>query len=101
MKEGIKYDSDKLRWDLLPIEQVEKLVEVITFGASKYGPNNWKALDNGADRYYAAMMRHIVAWRSGEEIDPETGMSHLAHAMTNIVFLMWTIDNVKEEDKAA
>jgi len=86
--EGRKYDSNKARWDLLPIEQVEKMVQVLTMGSVKYGDNNWQNLESGVERYYAALMRHLVAWRKGEENDPESGLPHLAHCMTNIVFIM-------------
>jgi hypothetical protein len=92
MGEGRKYDSGKLRWDLLHIECVEEVVKILTFGAEKYEPNNWQKVENANERYYAALMRHITAWRKGEIIDPESGCSHLSHAACNIVFLMW-LDN--------
>ena len=41
MEKGLKLDFDKLRWDLLPIECVEEIVRVLTFGAKKYDDNNW------------------------------------------------------------
>jgi hypothetical protein len=40
------------------------------------------------DRYYAAALRHLPAWRGGEELDPESGLTHLAHALANAAFLM-------------
>lgn len=89
MSEGLKFDSDKLRWDLLPIECVEEVVKILTFGANKYGPNNWKELEHFEDRYYAALMRHLVAWRTGEKTDNESGLNHLSHAMCNLMFLLW------------
>ncbi|MHC4648173.1 MAG: dATP/dGTP diphosphohydrolase domain-containing protein [Planctomycetota bacterium] len=88
-KEGKKYDENKLRWDLVPFEAIEKIVEIITHGQEKYGENNWKELENPMDRYFAALMRHLVAWKKGERIDKDSGLSHLAHAGCNIFFLMW------------
>jgi hypothetical protein len=85
LAKGIKFDDNKLRWDLLPLPPIEELVKVITYGASKYAPNNWRKVD--PERYYAALMRHIVAWRNGEQEDAESGLSHIAHAMCNLVFL--------------
>ncbi len=85
---GVKYDAGKLRWDLLPMSAVEKIVAVMTFGAAKYGPNNWQALDDFESRYFAALERHLVAWRRGERIDPESGLPHLAHAGCCLVFLL-------------
>jgi hypothetical protein len=84
---GIKHDKDKPRWDLLPLDLINETVDVLTLGAKKYGPNNWREVENAFDRYYAALMRHIVAYKSGELYDPETKLSHLAHAMCNLIFL--------------
>jgi hypothetical protein len=85
---GVKFDEEKERWSLLPIDIVEDIVKVLDFGAKKYGVDNWKKMED-KERYYSAMMRHIVAWRKGEDLDSETGFHHLTHAMTNIVFLMY------------
>jgi hypothetical protein len=99
---GLKYDGldgkqpMKDRWDLLPIECVEEVVKILTFGCEKYGPNSWQKVENGEDRYYAALMRHLSASRQGEEVDPESGLSHLSHAMCNIVFLLWFEKHTKE-----
>lgn len=98
MIEGFKLDSEKLRWDLLPITEIEEVVKILTFGAKKYADNNWQIVPNARERYYAALMRHVVLYRKGEQIDPESGVSHLAHAMCNMVFLMW-FDNNKNENE--
>lgn len=90
---GIKHDKEKLRWDLLPIEQIENIVKVMTFGCKKYGDNNWKDLENGKDRYYAAALRHMVSYRKGTINDDETGLPHLAHALCCLVFLSWFEEN--------
>ena len=82
-----KFDGGKPMWDLLPWNAVEAIVEVLTYGATKYRPNGWKAVENPVERYTAALFRHLVAWRKGEDIDPESNHSHLAHALTNLVFL--------------
>lgn len=86
---GIKHDQGKLRYDLLPPEPIEELVKILTHGAAKYGPNNWQGLDHFEDRYYAACMRHLQLWRQGERLDKDSGLSHLAHAMCCITFLLW------------
>ena len=87
--EGLKYDSGKLRWDLLPLDQVEKIVEVYTFGATKYADNSWQNLTNGYNRYKAALMRHLVAHEKGETTDPESKLPHLAHVAWNAIALMY------------
>ena len=90
---GRKYDQGKLRWDLFPFEEAQEIVKVLMYGADKYGedPNepNWKKMVDAERRYFAAAMRHIVAWKSGELNDPETGISHLAHAATNLIFMLY------------
>lgn len=85
---GSKLDQDKLRWDLLPFESVTPIVAVLTFGAKKYAPENWRLVENPRARYFAALMRHLAAWWLGEKNDPETGYSHLAHAGCCLLFLL-------------
>lgn len=100
MEEGRKFDNEKLRWDLLPLECIEEVVKILTFGASKYGPNNWQNLENAEDRYYAALMRHLVEYKKGIRIDDESGLSHLSHLMCNVLFLIWfEKHSVKNEEK--
>ena len=79
--------ASKPRLELVPWTAVTEIAEVLTFGAEKYDANNWC---RGArwGRYFAALCRHIFAWWSGEEKDPETGKSHLAHAGCCLLFLM-------------
>ena len=83
---GRKFDNDKPRWDLLPLKSIEQVVQILTFGAQKYDDNNWKLVEP-LDRYFAAAMRHITAHRQGEYLDSESGLPHLAHAITNLIFL--------------
>ena len=83
----MKYDGGKLRFDLVLPEFYEGIAKIMTFGASKYKPNSWQGVEDGENRYYAALMRHIIAYRKGEEKDKETGESHLLHAACNLMFL--------------
>lgn len=84
---GCKNDMGKLRMDLVPPEAIDALATVLTYGATKYGDRNWeKGLCWG--RVFAALMRHLWLWWSGEENDKESGISHLDHAMCNIAFLI-------------
>jgi hypothetical protein len=84
---GKKHDGGKPRYDLLPPEALEEVTKVFTFGAGKYGDRNWEGgISYG--RCFAACMRHLWAWWRGEATDPETGISHLAHAGANVFFLL-------------
>ncbi len=87
--EGVKADQEKLRYDLLPPEPIEEMVAVLTFGAKKYSDDNWKRVPDGKKRYYAALMRHLEAWRMGETHDGESDLHHLGHALCCLTFLLW------------
>jgi hypothetical protein len=89
---GTKYDSGKTQWWYLPIEPIKEVLAVLEYGDKKYpdaNGTNWKHVPNAKKRYYSAAMRHLTAWFEGEKNDPETNRSHLAHACTNILFLLW------------
>lgn len=85
---GIKFDQKKQRWDLLPFGPLKEIVQVLTYGAHKYEPDNWQQVPDARSRYFSALMRHITAW-NGEARDPESGFTHLAHAACCVLFLMW------------
>src|SRR5574344_424715 len=81
--------DNKLRWDLLPLEEVEDIVKVFTAGANKYGDNNWQHLENGYQRYKAAMFRHLLEYEKGTEFDVETGCRHLAQVAWNAIAILY------------
>lgn len=84
---GIKFDGDKPRMDLLDPYAIEQLAKVLTFGAQKYAAHNWrKGLSK--TRLVAAALRHTFAYLRGENTDPETGLSHMAHAMCCCMFIL-------------
>ena len=80
--------DDKLRWELLPLEDVEDIVKVYTAGAKKYGPDQWQNLPDGIRRYKAALLRHLVEFDKGNEIDEETGCRHLAAVAWNAIAML-------------
>lgn len=87
--DGRKDDKDKARWDLVPFDEMTDVVDVLTFGAVKYSPDNWKRVPEARCRYIAAAFRHLVARARGEIIDPESGKPHTAHAVCCLLFLAW------------
>lgn len=81
--------DDKLRWDLLPLQEIEEIVKVYHAGAKKYGPNRWQNLEDGYNRYKAAMMRHLLEYEKGERYDKDTGCMHLAQVGWNAIALLY------------
>jgi len=99
---GIKFDDGKIQWWYLPIEPIKEVLKVLHYGDKKYPADdgcNWKRVPDAKKRYYSALMRHITAWWDGERNDQESGMHHLAHACTNVLFLLWFEMKGYKEDK--
>ena len=91
MTEFIKHDGDKPRPELLPPAALMAISEVLATGARKYDDNNWMHTP-GYSRYYGAALRHLLAWWGGEDLDPETGLHHLAHAGCCVLFMLELIE---------
>ena len=75
-----KHDTEKPRYDLLPPEAIEQMAQVLTFGAKKYAPNNWRTVPDALNRYQSAML--------GEVNDAESGLPHAAHIMCCAAFIV-------------
>lgn len=87
---AIKYDEGKANWSLMPFEAIEDINKVLEFGAKKYdGWNYAKGSGMSYSRILNSLLRHIFAYMRGEDLDKESGLSHLAHAGCNIVFLLY------------
>lgn len=94
-----KFDSNKVRVDLLPIEPMTGIAEVFTFGARKYFDNSFRQGETVAwSRTYGSVLRHLFAFWSGEDKDPESGLSHLAHAGTQLMILMEHAKHNQDKD---
>lgn len=94
---GIKHDSEKPDMSLLSTISLIKMAEVMTFGKKKYSANNWRG-GFAWTRALAACLRHVLAFMNGEDKDPESGFSHLAHAACCIMFLLEFEDTKPELD---
>lgn len=83
---GLKDDDNKLRLDLIPPEMLEALGEIFTYGAAKYGERN---CEKGfkSSRLIGATLRHQVSFLKGQDLDPESGLPHTAHAAWNLLML--------------
>jgi hypothetical protein len=95
---GIKNDSEKPQMALLPFDSLEEVARVLTFGARKYSPDNWRKVPEGLERYESAMLRHLAAYHRGEAVDQESGLSHLAHAACCILFMIYFEKQAKSYD---
>ena len=86
--EAVRYDFMKLRWDLLPTDAIEKIVEIYTHGSIKYSSNNWRAGFSWR-RCIGSLMRHLNAFNNGEDIDEDSGALHLSQVAWNAITLLW------------
>ena len=86
--EGKKYDQGKPMFSLIPPLAEREVAKVLTFGAQKYAPDNWRYVEDHFSRYLSAARRHINMVQLGETHDPETGLHHYAHAICCLMFLL-------------
>ena len=87
-----KDDKDKPDYSLLTSAMLEPMIRGFMHGETKYSRGNFKQGFVNT-RLTAAAMRHIMAWNDGEDVDPESGHSHLGHAMAALAMLC---DNIAE-----
>jgi len=97
VSQGLRYNEGKLRMDLIPPEADEELAKILTKGAKKYAPRNWE-LGMKWSTCVASLKRHLLAWEKGEDLDPETGESHMSHILCNAAFLVTYIQRKIGED---
>lgn len=88
LETGFKYDEGKPMFRLLPPKALELVAQVLTYGANKYGPENWRHVKNAEERYLDAALRHLNKIQQREYIDPESGYSHLAHAICSLLYIL-------------
>ena len=72
----------------MPLQTLEEIVRGYTFGAEKYEPNSWQNLEDGYERYKAALLRHLVSYEKGETQDKESGVHALAHMAWNAIAML-------------
>lgn len=84
---ALRFNTGKNMLDLVPHSLIENVGHVMTFGATKYAPNNWR---KGMEwsKCIGSLKRHLNEFEHGVDIDPESGCSHMAHIATNAAFLL-------------
>lgn len=93
---GVKFDGEKPPLALLPTRALEAVGRVLAFGAKKYQAHNWRG-GIQYSRLAGAMLRHVFAFLRGEDKDPETGESHLAHAACCVLFALEFVEEGRTE----
>lgn len=96
--ESVKHDKDKPDLTMLTWEMVEVVSRVRMFGANKYGRNNFKRTGFKYTRSLAAALRHLFKFLGGEDNDPESGLSHLGHAICCIEHCIYDQIHHPEQD---
>lgn len=89
---AVKYDQHKPDYSLLTSAMLEPMTKALMYGEHKYSRGNFrKGFEN--IRLTSAALRHIFAYLDREEQDPESGVTHLGHAMAALAMLL---DNIAE-----
>jgi hypothetical protein len=91
---GIK----KVAFSTVPQTVIAEVAVGMTEGARKYGRHNWRAAEARASVYFDATLRHLYKWYEGEDIDPDSGLSHITKAITSLVVLRDAMINDKWND---
>lgn len=73
---------------LIPRRAHNEVARVLSFGAKKYSPDNWRFVPGWRWRYFAASLRHLIAWKLGHKYDRESKLYHLACAICSMYFLL-------------
>ena len=93
-EKGVKPEA----YALLPSEALDEIARVYAFGAEKYAAHNWRK-GYEWNKSFSAMMRHLWSWWRGENLDPESGLSHLAHAGFHVLGLLTFVLNYERYGK--
>lgn len=82
MTAALHYSEGKPGVDQIPPEVLLDWGRVFTYGERKYARDNWKR-GNDWHEFYGSLLRHALKWWQGEDLDPESGLPHLAHVLWN------------------
>lgn len=85
--EGLRYNDGKPKISMVPVSAIEACAKVLMKGAEKYARDNWRKGLSYTETYDSCQ-RHLQKWLEGQDFDDETGEPHLAHALTNLAFLI-------------
>jgi len=91
--------TKKVPYSCVSAAVMAELALAMLEGGRKYGRHNYRVSGIRASVYYDAALRHLTKWWEGEDIDPDSGLSHIIKAFASIMVLrdaqicgMWTDD---------
>ena len=73
---------------LVPPSASAAIAKALQLGGNKYHPWNWRKARVGRMTYAHAIKRHLDAWIDGEDNDPESGLSHIAHVAASACIVL-------------
>jgi len=79
--------TKKVPFSTVPAPVIAEIGLAMLEGARKYGRHNYRAIGVRASVYYDAMFRHLTAWWEGEDIDKDSGLSHITKALACLAVL--------------
>lgn len=96
---GLRFNTGKTLYNLIPPYPLEQIAKVFTKGAEKYAPHNWKKGMPWSE-VEGSLIRHLEAYRNGDDFDDESGLYHMAHVAVNAIFLIdYYRSNPKYDDR--
>jgi hypothetical protein len=91
---GIK----KIPFSTIPAQVIAEVGLALLEGSRKYGRHNYRAIGVRTSVYYDACLRHLTAYWEGEDIDSDSGLSHITKAIACLVVLRDAINLNKCSD---
>lgn len=93
-----QFGMAKVPLQTIPPSALYHLADALGDGGAKYYPFNWRDYTISSSVYFAAAMRHLLAWWDGEEKAPDSDVHHLAHALACLALVLDAFDVGKLND---
>ena len=90
-----RFNTGKPQWSQVDFESLIPMVQVLEYGAKKYGKRNWKK-GLPVSECIESLLRHTFSLLSGEECDEESTLRHIGHMQANCMFIAYNLKNKPE-----
>jgi hypothetical protein len=97
MEQADRYNNGKRKWSLVDFKSIEEMVQVLEYGSKKYSAHNWKK-GLPVSEIFESMLRHMLAYMDGEDVDQESNLPHTGHILCNAMFLAYMNREKKDFD---